>query len=55
MTLDELRPRYPGEAASIPRFLRIGEREVIRGLRYDDRDLEEFPKAAFDLLRTVLE
>lgn len=45
MTVDQLRDRYPGERSSIPRFIRMGEmRKVIRGLRYDDRDLEEWVK-----------
>jgi hypothetical protein len=48
MTLDELRTLYPSEAASsITSFIRMGEmREVIRGLRYEDRELEEFVKTS---------
>jgi hypothetical protein len=42
-----LRARYPGEAASIPKFIRMAEmRKVIRGLRYDDRELEDFVKTS---------
>jgi hypothetical protein len=47
MTVDELRARYPTEARYIPRFLRMGEmRKVIRGMRYDDKDLEDFVKSS---------
>ena len=47
LTPDELRARYPTVASYIPRFLRMGEmRKVIRGLRYDDKDLEEFVKSS---------
>lgn len=47
MTVDDLRTIYPGEAPSIPSFIRMGEmREVIRGLRYDDAELEEFVKTS---------
>jgi hypothetical protein len=42
----ELKARYPTDANQITRFLRMGEmRKVIRGLRYDDKDLEEFVKS----------
>lgn len=45
MTVDALRTLYPGEASSIASFIRMGEmREVIRGLRYEDRELEGFVK-----------
>jgi len=45
--LDELRTLYPGETANIASFIRMGEmREVIRGLRYEDRDLEAFVKTS---------
>jgi hypothetical protein len=45
--LDELRTLYPGETANIASFIRMGEmRELIRGLRYRDRDLEEFVKTS---------
>jgi hypothetical protein len=45
--LDELRALYPGETANIASFIRMGEmREVIRGLRYEDRGLEEFVKTS---------
>ena len=47
LTPDELRARYPTAAKYIPRFLRMGEmRRVIRGLHYDDKDLEEFVKSS---------
>ena len=47
LTPDELRARYPTEAKNIKRFLRMGEmRKVIRGLHYDDKDLEEFVKSS---------
>ena len=46
LTPDEMKARYPTEANHITRFLRMGEmRKVIRGLRYDDKDLEEFVKS----------
>jgi hypothetical protein len=46
MTVDGLRALYPGEGASIASFIRMGEmRELIRGLRYEDRELEEFVKS----------
>jgi len=45
--LDELRALYPGENASIASFIRMGEmREVIRALRYGDRELEQFVKTS---------
>ncbi len=45
MTVDALRTLYPSEASSIASFIRMGEmREVIRALRYEDRELEEFVK-----------
>lgn len=47
VTVDDLRMTYPGEAASIPSFIRMGEmRELIRAMRYDDPDLEEFVKTS---------
>ena len=47
MTVDELRARYPDCGELYPRFLRMGEmRKVIRSMRYDDRDLEEFVKTS---------
>ncbi|MCR3719122.1 MULTISPECIES: hypothetical protein [Prauserella salsuginis group] len=43
VTVDDLRVRYPAEAAQIPKKIRMGEmREVIRGLRYDDPELRDF-------------
>lgn len=46
MTTDGLRALYPGEGGSIASFIRMGEmRELIRGLRYQDRELEEFVKS----------
>lgn len=43
VTVDELRVRYPSEAAQIPKKIRMGEmREVIRGLRYEDPELRDF-------------
>jgi len=43
MTVDQLRARYPSEADQIIKFIRMGEmRRVIRRLRFDDRDLEDF-------------
>jgi hypothetical protein len=46
MTVDGLRTLYPGEGASIASFIRMGEmRELIRRLRYEDRELEEFVKS----------
>jgi hypothetical protein len=46
MTVDGLRALYPGEGASIASFIRMGEmRELIRRLRYEDRELEEFVKS----------
>lgn len=47
VTIDDLRARYPAEASKIPSFIRMAEmRAVIRGLRYEDRELEEFVKAS---------
>jgi hypothetical protein len=47
VSLDELRALYPGETANIASFIRMGEmRDVIRGLRYNDRELEEFVKTS---------
>jgi hypothetical protein len=48
VTVDALRARYPSELPSaIASFIRMGEmREVIRGLRYDDRELEQFVKTS---------
>lgn len=47
VTVDDLRSMYPGEASQIASFIRMGEmREVIRGLRYDDAELEDFVKAS---------
>lgn len=46
MTVDGLRALYPGEGASIASFIRMGEmRELIRGLRFEDRELAEFVKS----------
>jgi hypothetical protein len=46
MSVDELRARYPAEASDITKFIRMGEmRRVILGLRFDDRDLEDFVKS----------
>lgn len=43
VTVDDLRMTYPGEASLIPSFIRMGEmRELIRSIRYDDSELEEF-------------
>jgi hypothetical protein len=48
MTVDSLRAMYPSEAASvIASFVRMGEmRELIRGLHYEDRELEAFVKTS---------
>lgn len=47
VSVDDLRGRYPSETASIASFIRMGEmREVIRGMRYKDRELEEFVKTS---------
>lgn len=47
MTVNDLRALYPGEASSIASFIRMGEmRDVIRGLRYEDRELEQFVKTS---------
>lgn len=45
-TVDALRARYPDEQGStITSYIRMGEiREVIRGLRFDDPDLERWVK-----------
>jgi hypothetical protein len=44
--VDELRAVYPREAGKILEFIRMGEmRQLVRGLRYDDADLEEFVKS----------
>ena len=44
-SVDDLRTLYPREASRIASFIRMGEmREVIRGLRYEDHQLEEFVK-----------
>jgi len=46
LTPAELKARYPTDANQITRFLRMGEmRKVIRGLRYEDKDLEDFVKS----------
>lgn len=43
VTVDDLRAQYPREANKIVSFIRMGEvRELIRGLRYDDSELQEF-------------
>lgn len=45
MSVDQLRARYPAEASQITKFVRMGEmRRIILGLRFDDRDLEDFVK-----------
>lgn len=45
VTVDDLRAQYPREAPKIVGFIRMGEmRELIRNLRYDDSDLEDFVK-----------
>jgi hypothetical protein len=56
MSVDELRTLYPGLTPSVfASFIRMGEmREVIRGLRYGDRELEEFVKSS-QLKMTSLE
>lgn len=47
VTLDDLKAQYPREASKILAFIRMGEmRKLIRGLRYDDPDLEEFVKSS---------
>jgi hypothetical protein len=44
-SVDDLRTLYPREGSKIASFIRMGEmREVIRRLRYSDRELEEFVK-----------
>lgn len=56
MTVDQLRVRYPAEVAQIPRFIRMGQmREVIRGLRYGDRELESFVKGSGQLSMSSFE
>jgi hypothetical protein len=46
MSVDQLRARYPAEAPQITKFVRMGEmRRIILGLRFDDRDLEDFVKS----------
>jgi len=43
VSVDDLRTRYPRETGKIVSFIRMGEmRQLIRGLRYDDPELEEF-------------
>lgn len=43
VTVDDLRVRYPSEASTIPKKIRMGEmREVIRRLKYDDSSLRDF-------------
>ncbi|KKB98294.1 hypothetical protein [Mycolicibacter arupensis] len=55
VTVDDLRARYPREAGKIVSFIRMGEmRELIRGVRYDDSDLEGFVKSS-QLKMTSLE
>lgn len=55
LSVDDLRALYPSEASAIASFIRMGEmREVIRGLRYEDRELEEFVKTS-QLKMTSLE
>lgn len=47
VTVDDLRTQYPREAGKIVAFIRMGEmRQLIRSLRYDDADLEEFVKSS---------
>jgi hypothetical protein len=47
VTVDDLRMIYPGEARSIASFIRMGEmRELIRSMKYDDADLEDFVKSS---------
>jgi hypothetical protein len=48
MSFDQLRTLYPGLAPSVlASFIRMGEmRAVIRGLRYEDRELAEFVKSS---------
>lgn len=47
VTVDDLRAQYPREANKIIGFIRMGEvRELIRGLRYEDSDLEDFVKTS---------
>jgi hypothetical protein len=43
VTVDDLRMTYPGEAALIASYIRMGEmRDLIRGMEYDDPQLERF-------------
>lgn len=43
VTVDDLKARYPAEASTMVKKIRLGEmREVIRGLRYEDDDLRDF-------------
>jgi len=47
VSVNDLRARYPRETSRIVSFIRMGEmREVIRGLRYEDRDLEQFVRTS---------
>ena len=47
MSVDDLRTLYPAQASLITSFIRMGEmRQVIRGLHYDDHDLENFVKTS---------
>jgi hypothetical protein len=47
VTVDDLRAQYPREASKIIGFIRMGEiRELIRGLKYDDSELEDFVKTS---------
>ncbi len=47
VTVDDLRAQYPREAGKIIGFIRMGEvRELIRGLKYEDAELEDFVKTS---------
>jgi len=47
ISVDDLRTLYPGLASRITSFIRMGEmRQVIRGLHYENRDLEDFVKTS---------
>ncbi|OBG63124.1 hypothetical protein [Mycobacterium sp. E3339] len=47
VTVDDLRTLYSREAGKIVSFIRMGEmRQLIRSLRYDDPELEEFVKSS---------
>jgi hypothetical protein len=47
MSVDDLRTLYPAQASLITSFIRMGEmRQVIRGLHYEDHDLENFVKTS---------